>query len=140
MVPVFVSSEPACESVRRLALSLGIVLCDPQRVPLPALLRVAANPEADMHLPEAMLAEAVRLFERPCQSMQERWQISNDGHSIVLALDAEQDAAALADALYVQDELTEDLLDYFDLEAPGRLERRAAELALRIDRRTRATA
>jgi hypothetical protein len=65
---------------------------------------------------------------------------SSDGRSIVLALDEQLDAAAVADALYVQDELTEDLLDYFELEAPGRLERRAGELAVRLDRRARATA
>jgi hypothetical protein len=138
--PLFVTSEPASEPVRRLCMSLGIVLCDPLRIPLPVLLRVAGNPEGDMHLPETMLAEAVRLFERPCSSMQERWQISNDGRSLVLALDGDPEATALADALYVQDTLTEDLLDYFDLEAPGQLEHRADELALRLARHARAAA
>ncbi len=138
--PVFVSSEPAGESVRRLCMSLGIVFCDPHSVALPVLLRVAAHPEADMHLPEVILAEAVRLFERPCRSMQERWQVSESGRSIVVALDGDPTAAMIADALYVQDELTCDLLDYFDLEEPGLLERRAIDLVLRFDRRARAAA
>lgn len=138
--PIFVSNEPASPPVRQLCMSLGIVLCDPQRIPLPVLLRAAANPEADMHLPETMLAEAVRPFERPCQPMQKRWQVNHDGRSIVLTLDGEPDAATNADALYVQDELTEDLLDYFELEAPGRLESRASELLLRLDHRARTSA
>ena len=47
-------------------------------------------------------------------------------------------ATALGDALYVQDELTEEVLDYFDRELPGRLESRAADLALQLDRRAQA--
>lgn len=135
--PLVVSSEPVGEPVRRLCMSLGIVLCDPQRVPLPVLLRAAGNPDADMHLPETLLTETVRLFESPCRPMQERWSVSDCGRTLALALHEEPDAAALGDALYVQDELTGDLLDYFDIEAPGRLEDRAAHLALRLDRRAR---
>jgi len=136
--PVFVSSEPAPEPVRRLCLSLGIVLCDPKRLPVPVLLRAAAHPEADMDLPETLLAEAVRLFEPTCRPMQARWRIAEDGRSLILALDEELNATALGDALYVQDELTEEVLDYFDRELPGRLESRAADLALQLDRRARA--
>lgn len=137
--PLFVSSEPATEPVRRLCMTLGIVLCDPQRIPLPVLVRAAANPEADMHLPETLLAEALRLYGSPCRAMQERWIISHTDRTLMLDLDAELSPAALGDALFVQDELTGGLLDYFDVEAPGRLERRADELALRLEGRARTT-
>ena len=70
--------------------------------------------------------------------MQARWKIAEDGRSLSLALDAELDATALGDALYVQDELTEELLDHLDRELPGRLERRGTDLALQLDRRARA--
>ncbi len=138
--PVFVSSEPAGESVRRLCVSLGIVLCDPLRVPLPVLLRAAANPEADMYLSEALLAEAVRLFEIACRPMQDRWCISDCGRKLVLTLDAARGATAVGDALFVQDELTGDLLDYFDADAPGQLECRASELGERLELRARSAA
>jgi len=138
--PVFVSSEPAREPIRRLCMSLGKVLCDPQRVPLPTLLRVAANPEADMHLPETLLSEAVRLFEGAWRPMQERWRLSGSGRTLSFMLATRLGPAALGDALYVQDELTGDLLDYFDVDAPGQLQQRAAELAIRLDRRARSVA
>lgn len=136
--PLFVSSEPVREPVRRLCMSLGIVLCDPVRVPLPTLLRAAANPEADMYLSEILLAEAVRLFESICRPMQARWRISESGDTLALALRSEPTAAALGNALYIQDELTADLLDYFDLEAPGQVARRADQVATGLQRRAAA--
>lgn len=130
--PVLVSSEPASEAVRRLCMALGITLCDPMRVPLPVLLRAAGHPEADLHLPETMLAEAVRLFAWPCRSIQERWPVSDDGRSLLLSLDSYADATTIGDALYIQDELTPDVLDYFDLDAPGLVDRRAERLMVRL--------
>lgn len=56
--PVLVSSEPAAEAARRVCCDLGIVLCDPQRIPLPALLHAAAKPNADDYLSEATLGRA----------------------------------------------------------------------------------
>jgi hypothetical protein len=133
--PLVVSSEPVTEPARRLCMSLGIVLCDPERVPLPTLLRAAANPEADLYLPELLLSEAVRLYENICRPMQARWQISTAGDTLSLDLRREPTAAVLGDALNIQDELSADLLAYFDLEAPGQLAHRDAEVASRIRRR-----
>lgn len=138
--PVFVSSEPASEPVRRLCMALGIVLCDPLRLPLPRLLRTAAHPEADMELPETLLTEAVRLFEPLCRSMQKRWQISEDAGSLVQSLGLMPTPPALADAMYVQDELSADILDYMDVTAPAAIERRAGLLTRLLDRRAQAAA
>jgi hypothetical protein len=132
--PVLVSSEPAAEPVRRLCMALGIVLCDPARMPLPVLLRAAAHPEADLQMPEVLLAEAARLFTGPCRSMQDRWRLSDDGQWLMRAVNDQADARTIGDALYVQDELTGDLLDYFDLDAPGVIEKRAESLARRLTR------
>lgn len=136
--PVFVSSEPPCEAVRRLCMTLGIVLCDPTRLPLPTILRVAANPEPDLDLPETLIAEAVRLFESTCRPMQRRWSVEESGRRLVHDLTVTPRPATLGDAMFVQDELTAEILDYMELEAPGAFERRAGELAIRLDRRVRA--
>lgn len=48
-------------TARAAAASLGILVCDPSRLPLPVLVRAAGGPAADMHLPEPLLQEIVRL-------------------------------------------------------------------------------
>ena len=47
--------------MRRSCVTLGIVLCEPEALPLPLLLRIAGKPNADEYLPETQLAELVRL-------------------------------------------------------------------------------
>lgn len=130
--PVLVSSEPVSDSVRRLCLATGILLCEPEKLPLPALLRIAANPEADLHLDEPLLQEAVRLFEPGCRSMQERLAVEDRGRSLRLSIASYPSPRDFGDALFAQDELTADLLDHMELEAPGALESRAICLASRL--------
>src|SRR6266850_1350378 len=48
-------------AARAAAVSLGLLVCDPDRLPLPVLVRAAGRPAADMHLPEPLLQEIVRL-------------------------------------------------------------------------------
>lgn len=136
--PVLVSSEPAPDPVRRLCLAEGIVLCEPTRLPLPVVLRIAANPEADLHLTESLLGEAVRLFEPACRSMQERFVADASGRSLALSVGLYPTPSSLSDALFAQDELTADVLDYMELEAPGALEARADLVASRVAAHARA--
>lgn len=129
--PILVSSEPAGDSTRSVCCDLGIVLCDPQCLPVPALLYAAGKPNADEYLPETELGELVRLGERACISMQERWRIDPETRTVVMSLDV-LTPTEVADLLFLQDSLTEDFLDAMELHAPGYLERRAAALGSRL--------
>ncbi len=126
--PVLMSSEPTSEAVRRSCAAWGVVLCDPVRVPLLTLMDTASQPVADMYLPEASLSELVCLGASAVAPMQLRWRIDRDRHELCTALGS-ADAKAIGELLYLQDELTADLLDMFDAYAPGYLWRRGAALA-----------
>lgn len=63
--------------------------------------------------------------------MQRRWQVDAERRALNIDLD-HLSAQKIGDLLYLQDELTEDLLDALDVHAPGYLERRAGPLADRL--------
>ena len=123
------SVSPAADGVRRLGLQNGLVICDPSLLPLPVVIRAASRPTADMYLRAPLLQEVVRLGERALMPMQERWQIQNSG--ALLFSPVIWNNGDLDDLLWLQAELTGDLLDLYDVHAPGRLERRQLELWLR---------
>jgi len=129
--PVLVSSEPVSESVRRSCAGWGVVLCDPAVVPLVTLFDTASQPPADMYLPEVRLSELVRLAKRSVEPMQARWRIDTDRHELSMRL-GRADPREIGDLLYLQDELTSDLLDAFDKHAPDYLSRRGLALADRM--------
>ena len=129
---LLVSSEPTGEAVRQICCDLGVVVCDPQRLPLPALLFAASRPNADDYLSETHLGELVRLAEAACAPMQQRWRLDIDGRAVILSLD-NMDSTEIADLLFLQEELTEDLLDAFEVHAPGVLDRRASALVERFE-------
>jgi hypothetical protein len=129
--PVLVSSEPCTETVHRCCLTSGVVLVEPTVFPLPTLVHVAARPSADMHLTDGLLGLAVDHGERLCRPMQARWTLDVERRQLCLSLD-EPGARELGDALYVQRELTGDLLDYYDCHAPGELEHRGLALGARL--------
>jgi hypothetical protein len=125
--PLLVSSVPTGDSVRRICCDLGVVLCDPGRLPLPALMFAASRPNADDYLSETHLAELVRLAEVACAAMQQRWHVDPERRTVSISLD-HLDSTEIDDLLFLQDELTEDLLDAFDVNAPDVLGRRASVL------------
>jgi len=129
--PVFVSSEPTTESVKRSCISLGIVLCEPESLPLPVLLRIAGKPNADEYLSETELAEFVRLAEPHVGPIQSRWHFDLERKALWTPL-RQHTRREIGDLLYLQDELTGDFMDAVDLHAPGYLEHRAAELTDRL--------
>ncbi len=130
--PLLISSDPTSDAIRRLSCSLGIVLCDPARMPLPALLYTAGRPQADQYLPDDQLGELVRLAERACLALQQQWRIDASSRAMVIGLDV-LTSDEIGDLLFLQDELTENLLDVFDLHAPGHLAQRGAALAERLE-------
>lgn len=130
--PILVCKQRAPLPVRRLCISQRILLCDPATLPLPTILKVASNPEADMHLSETLLSEAVRLLEPACASMQDRLRLSRDGRSLVQDVADIPTHQTVTETIFIQDELSADLLDHLERVAPARLERRADELASRL--------
>ena len=130
--PLLVSSEPAGENVRRICCDLGVVICDPRRLPLPALLFAASRPNADGYLPEVLLGELVRLAEDVCGPMQQRWRLDISAKAVNLRLD-NTDSTKITDLLFLQDELTEEFLDAYEIHAPEVLDQRASVLVERFE-------
>ena len=130
--PLLVSSEPTGDTVRRICCDLGVVVCDPQRLPLPALLFAASQPNADDYLSEVHLSELVRLAEAGCVPMQQRWRLDIDARAVNLRLD-DMNSTDITDLLFLQDELTEDFLDAYEVHAPGVLDQRASILVERFE-------
>ena len=64
--------------------------------------------------------------------MQERWRLNVDATAVRLRLD-HMNSTEIADLLFLQDELTENFLDAFEVHAEGVLERRASSLVERFE-------
>jgi hypothetical protein len=56
---ILCGTTPTPSAARAAAVSLGLLVCDPGRLPLPVLVRAAGRPAADMHLPEPLLQEII---------------------------------------------------------------------------------
>ena len=124
---VLASSTPVSESVRVFCVSLGIVVVDPEHLPLPVVLHTASRTVADMYLREALLQDAVRLGERAHLALQERWvydaQVEEFRLKPTILIPRE-----IRDLLWLQEELGSDILDLYDLHRPGALELRSERL------------
>jgi hypothetical protein len=131
---VVASSTPVSDSVRAFCLSLGLVLTEPNYLPLPVVLRIASRPGADMHLREALLQDAVRLGERALVPQQDKWRYDAQAEEIRFQ-PTTLSRNEIQDLLWLQEELGTDILDLYDLHRPGVLERRA-EVLLRTLRPT----
>ena len=122
--PVLVSSEPCCEAVHRCCLAMGVILCEPSVFPLPTLVHVAARP-CRRHAPRRAAARdggrARRTAVPPDAGPLAARRRAADSSASRSTSPA---PATIGDALFVQRELTGDLLDYYDCHAPGELERR----------------
>jgi hypothetical protein len=123
-------STPTPIAARAAAISLGLFICDPARLPLPVLLRAAGNPAADMHLPETLLQEIVRLGERALLSQQKRWPYRPVSGEIAFRPDRWKEKD-IKDLLWLEDELSSHLLDLFERQRSGLLSRCAERLILR---------
>lgn len=134
---LLISASPTSDTIRALCLRTGIILCDPQRFPLPVLLRAAAHPAGDDALPVVKLRELLRLGEMPCQPLQEQWRIVGGELRYRPIHWSRED---VADLLWLQDELSDDLFDAYDRFTPGRLERRIDRLMAAIRSRERSYA
>ena len=64
--------------------------------------------------------------------MQQRWRLNIDKREVSLSLD-NINSTEIEDLLFLQDELTEDFLDVFEVHAPGVLDQRASALVERFE-------
>jgi hypothetical protein len=128
--PILCSSMPTSMAARAAAISLGVLVCDPSHFPLPVLLRAASRPAADMHLPDSLLQEVVRLGERALQPLQKRWRYRADIGEILFSPRHWKDSD-ISDLLWVEDELSDHLLGLYAKHRPGELEGRAIDLIWR---------
>jgi hypothetical protein len=120
-------TTPTPSTARAAAINLGLLVCDPGRLPLPVLIRTASRPAADMHLPETLLQEVLRLGERALCPQQERWPYRPAFREICFNLHDWQDSE-IDDLLWLEDELSACLLALYEKQRPGALQRRAAKL------------
>lgn len=109
------------------SISLGLVVCNPGRLSLPLLVRAASWLAADNHLPEALLQQIVRLGERAICPQQERWPYRAHTREITFRPGYWSDSY-ISDLLWLEDELSECLLDLYEKHRPGALGRRAMSL------------
>jgi hypothetical protein len=130
---ILVSATPVAEGLRRMCFCGATILVEPGRLPLPVLLWTAAAVNADIVLPELLLAEALRLGGRAQAPMQARW--TPDGSGSLRYDTTWWTATALDDLIYVQDELSGALLDLYDRHGGHYLEHRAAALRDQLRRR-----
>lgn len=124
---VVASSTPVSDPVRAFCISLGLVLSEPSHMPLPVVFRAASRPSADMYLREALLQDLIRLAERALVPLQERWRYSERAE-VICFQPSILTPSEIQDLLWIQKELTSDILDLFDLHRPGVLKNRAEEL------------
>ena len=124
---VIASSAAVVDSVREFCISLGLVLTEPDHLPIPVMLRIASRRGADMYLREALLQDAVRLAERALVPMQDTWRYDAQAKEISFK-PTNLSPSEIHDLLWLQEELGSDILDLYDLHWPGTLERRSEEL------------
>ena len=122
-----ISSSPVSDAVRAFCIQLGLILCDPDRLPLPVTIWFASRPGMDQHLPETLLQEALRLGELAVLPMQHRWFHDSDTKHIRFRPQV-LNADDIGDLLWIQHELGSDIMDLYELHRPGLLERRGALL------------
>ena len=127
---ILCGTTATASAARAAAMSLGILVCDPGRLPLPVLVRAAGRPAADMHLPETLLQEVVRLGERALCAQQERWPYRADIREIGFNPGRWKDSD-VSDLLWLEDELSGCLLELYEKRRPGVLARRARDLMWR---------
>lgn len=124
---ILCGTMPTISPARATAVSLGLLICDPGRLPLPVLIRAAGRPSADLHLPESLLQELVRLSERAMRPLQERWPYRATIGEISFRPDLWRESE-IKDLMWLEDELSGCLLDLYERYRPGVLERRAINL------------
>lgn len=125
--PLLAAANAVSKSARRLAIHRSVILCDSARLPLPVLYHHATHPATLGKLPEDLRREITRLAPRAIAPLQRRYLARPDLGGLLLR-PTPYTSDEIDDLLFLQDELTDNVLDRYDRLAPGRLERRASLL------------
>jgi hypothetical protein len=128
---LIISASSVSLNLRRLCLHEGILLRGPRQMPLPTLLHLASKPSANQFLDELKVTELVRLGERACEPLQERWKAQPNG-TMTFSL-RRWAATEIDDLLWLQERLSGDVMDLYDTHHPGKLERRIEQLTARLE-------
>lgn len=125
--PILCGATSSATSARATAISLGLILCDQDRLPLPVLLRAAGHPEADLYLPDSLLQEIVRLGERALRPLQEKWRYDQNSGEIAFR-PYQWSGSEINDLLWLEDEMSNSIIERYEKCRPDVLERRASSL------------
>lgn len=130
---LLVSAGPVAPDLRRLCATLAVIVVEPDVLPLPVLAWIAGRPSADGFFREALLREVLDVAGRASSSIQERWVPDGAGG---IRYDATRwSPDKLGDLVWLQEELSGEVLDLYDTQAPGRLRGRSDGLTARLRRR-----
>lgn len=111
------SSTPVTRNVRAFCFSLGMILVDPDVLPLPTLLWTAGRPVADKYLNESYLQEAVRLGERANLAVQDRWTY-NHYSDLVCFKPTVLSSNEIVDLMWIQEKLGSDIIEMYQQHYP----------------------
>lgn len=109
----------------------GVVLCEPNCMPIPMLMHIAGRPTADMWIDESSLSEFVRLAEPLVAPLQARFPIDPQTEELRWSL-REPSAREIGDLLFLQEQITGDVFDAFDHHSPHHFDRLGAALVERL--------
>jgi hypothetical protein len=123
---LLVSAGPVREDVRRLCATQAIVVVEPGILPIPVLVWTAGRPEADRFLRNPLLQELLRIGGRAMAPMQQRW--APDGAGGLRYDTTWWKPDALDDLVWLQKEVSEDVLNLYETWDPKWLRGRAAKL------------
>jgi hypothetical protein len=120
------SASPVDAGLHKYGYLYGITVVDPQLIPLPVLLRVAAKPSADVFIDNCLLADLVRLGEGACGPLERKY--APDGPRHVRFDLHEFSSRDLDDLHWLHRTVSERLLEVMDLASPGHYEAKAERL------------
>ena len=128
---VIVSSTPVPESVRAFCVALGLVVTEPDLLPLPCVIRMASRLGADIHLRETLLQDLLRISEYAHVSLQKRWRFDPCSAEIHFKPNPPF-LKEIDDLLWLQEELSCDIMDLYAAHRPDALKRQAQELVRKL--------
>ena len=112
--------------MRKYCYLYGIIAVEPDVLPIPLLIRMASRPAARRFFQGGLLADFLRLGAAACGPLESRFVPEGQNHlRFDISMLPEYD---LEDLLWLQQELSADVLELVDQERPGHFEGRADRL------------
>jgi hypothetical protein len=123
---VMASTQGIDPALRKYGFLYGIIAVEPDVLPLPMLLQMAGRPAARRFFQGGLLADFLRLGTAACGPLESRFVPDGPNHlRFDISMLPDQD---LEDLLWLQQELSADVLELVDQERPGHFEGRADQL------------